>query len=144
MKVSAKTGSRLEHGGEFTRASLGWMRLTSVALILALTTGVAVGASLHPSENNCNMPMDMPGCEHTLPTPPDVASMRLCCLLDCQQPGSTGSVSAQVPSLNLVPVLKISPRPTFILAKPLPQPKWQQGSSFKPPDTYLKNLALLI
>ena len=144
MKVTAESGKRSRHSEGATRARLGiWIRLTSFALALALTTSVAVGVPLHSNESSCSMSMDMPGCEHMEPGTPDVASMRLCCLLDCQQPGSTGSVRVQVPSLNLVPIHKISPRLTF-LAKPLPQPTWQQGSSFKPPDTYLKNLALLI
>jgi hypothetical protein len=144
MKAIAKTRKGSRHSAEVARANLAlWARLTCLALAMALMAGVALGAPLHSSERGCNMPTE-PGCEHMLPGSPGVASTQLCCLLDCQEPGSTGSVSLQIPSLNLAPVHQISPKPAFALAKPLPESNWWQGSSFRPPETYLKNLALLI
>ena len=121
-----------------------WVRFTSLTLTLALTATVALGVPLHSSERGCNLPVEMPGCEHMVPSAPGVADMQLCCLLDCQEPGSTASVSVQIPSLNLAPIHQVAPRPAFVVTKPAATQSWQQSSSFKPPDTYLKNLALLI
>ena len=121
-----------------------WFRVTSFTLTLALGATVALGVPLHSSERGCNLPVEMPGCEHMVPSAPGVAEIQLCCLLDCQEPGSTGSVRAQIPSLNSVPVHQVALRPAVVLAKPVAQQSWRQSSSFKPPDTYLKNLALLI
>ena len=121
-----------------------WVRVTSLTLTLALGATVALGVPLHSSERGCNLPVVMPGCEHMVPSAPGVGEIQLCCLLDCQEPGSTGSVKAQIPSLNLVPVHQVIPRPAVVLAKLAAQQSWRQSSSFKPPDTYLKNLALLI
>ena len=120
-----------------------WVRVTSLTLTLALSATVALGVPLHTSERGCNSPMEMAGCEHMVPSGPSMAGIQLCCLLDCQEPGSTASVSIQLPSLNLAPVHQVAPRPAFVLATP-PHQSWRQSSSFKPPDTYLKNLALLI
>ena len=121
-----------------------WVRVTALTLTLALSATVALGVPLHTSERGCNLPIEMPGCEHMVPTAPDVAGIQLCCLLDCQEPGSTASVSIQIPSFNLAPVHQVAPRAAFVLVKPTTQQSWRQSSSFKPPDTYLKNLALLI
>lgn len=121
-----------------------WVSVTSLTLTLALTTSVALGVPLHSSERGCNLPLELPACEHMVPPAPGVAGMQLCCLLDCQEPGSTGSVSVQIPSLNLAPVHQVAPRAAFVLAKPAPAQSWRLNPSLKPPDTYLKNLALLI
>jgi hypothetical protein len=121
-----------------------WVRVTSLTLTLALTATVALGVPLHSSERGCNLPDEMPGCEHMVPSAPGIAGIQLCCLLDCQEPGSTGSVTVQIPSLNLAPVHQVAPRPAFVLARPAAAQSWQQNPSFKPPDTYLKNRALLI
>ena len=144
MKVTAKSNKGSRHGAKSRAHVETWLRLTSFALALALTAGVALGAPLHSSERGCNMPMEMPGCEQMLPGTPGVASIQLCCLLDCQEPGSTGSVSVQTPSPNLAAVHQSLPKPGFSLAKPLRKPNWLPGSSFSPPETFLKNLALLI
>lgn len=121
-----------------------WVRVSSLTLTLALGATVALGVPLHSSERGCNLPMDMAGCEHMVPSAPGVAEIQLCCLLDCQEPGSTGSVSIQIQWLNLAPVHQVAPGPAFVLAKRTTQQGWRESSSFKPPDTYLKNLALLI
>jgi hypothetical protein len=121
-----------------------WTRVSSLMLTFALASSVALGMPLHSSERGCNVPMEMPACEHMNPAAPGVVAVQLCCLLDCQEPGSTGSPQVQIPSLNLAAVPQVAPRSAFAIAKMLPQPGWKQGSFFRPPDTYLKNLALLI
>lgn len=147
MKLSRQTKSGSKQDGSIPSAKLHlstWLRITSLILVLALAGSVALGAPLHSSERGCNMPLETPACEQMIPSAPGVANIQLCCLLDCQEPGSTTSVSVQIPSFNAAPIHQIAPRPAFALAKPLSQPDWRQSSSFTPPVTYLKNLALLI
>jgi hypothetical protein len=121
-----------------------WIRVSSLILTFALASSVALGMPLHSSERGCNVPTEIPPCEHMTHTAPGVQTLQLCCLLDCQEQGSTGSPQIQIPSWNLAAVHGVAPRPAFVIPKPLPQSTWTQSSSFKPPETYLKNLALLI
>ena len=147
MNSSATTRHSSQQRREIAPAKLHlsmWVRITSLTLALALAGSVALGVPLHSSDHGCNMPAEMSGCEHMLPTAPGVAGVELCCLLDCKEPGSTGSVTIQVRSSSLAPVHQVAPRPVFVMVKPVVQRSWQHNSSFKPPETYLKNLALLI
>lgn len=141
MKSGAK---QLSSSGPNARQLARWIRVSSLILTFALASSVAVGVPLHSSERGCNVPTEIPPCEHMTHTAPGVDTVQLCCLLDCPEPGSTGSAQVQIPSLNLAAVHQVAPRPALVIPKPLPRPDWTQGSSFKPPDTYLKNLALLI
>ena len=93
------------------------------------------------------MPMQMADCEHMgmEPSAPGVTSTSICCLLSCQEPGPTGSgFNVQRPSLNGAFLNRVVLASPLTLRKPLPQSLWLQSASFTPPDTYLKNLALLI
>lgn len=124
-----------------------WVRFTSLLLAVSMTGSVALGIPLHSSERGCNTPTQIADCGHMgmEPSAPSVTSTALCCLISCQEPGPTGSgFTVQRPSLNgafLDQVVLASP---LTLRKPLPQSLWLQSVSFTPPDTYLKNLALLI
>ena len=121
-----------------------WVRITSLTLVFALAGSVALGAPLHSSNHGCNTPMEMSDCGHMPPSAPGVTGVQLCCLLDCTEPGSTGSVAIQIPSSRLAPVHHPARRLVFVMTKPVVQRSWQQKSSFKPPASYLKTLALLI
>jgi len=121
-----------------------WIRISSLILIFALASSVAVGVPLHSSERGCNVSSEIPACEHMNPSAPGVQMVQLCCLLDCQEPGSTGSPQIQIPSWNSAAVHQLAAQPTFRVTKSLPQTGSMHGSAFKPPDTYLQNLALLI
>ena len=124
-----------------------WVRFTSLVLAATLTGSVALGIPLHPSERGCNMPMQMPDCGHMgmEPSAPSVTATSLCCLLSCQEPGPTGSAfTVQRPSCNGAFLSQVALVPPVTLHKPLPQSLWLQSASFSTPDTYLKNLALLI
>ena len=145
MRFSATTRHSSQQRREIPPAKLHlcmWVRITSLTVALVLAGSVALGVPLHSSDHGCNMPTEMSECEHMLPSAPGVAGVQLCCLLDCKEPGSTGSVTIQVRSSSLAP--QAPPRPAFVTAKPIVQRSWQQNSSFKPPETYLKNRALLI
>ena len=124
-----------------------WVRFTSLVLAVTMMGSVALGIPLHSSERGCNMPMQMPDCEDMgmEPSAPSVASTSLCCLLSCQEPGPTGSgFTVRRPSLNGAFLSQVALTPPVTLHKPLPQSLWLQSASFSAPDTYLKNLALLI
>jgi hypothetical protein len=41
-----------------------WVRIISLVLAVTMTGSVALGIPLHSSERGCNMPMQMPDCEH--------------------------------------------------------------------------------
>ena len=124
-----------------------WVRFTSLVIALTMTGSVVLGIPLHSSERGCNMPMQMADCEQMgmEPTGPSVTPTSLCCLLSCQEPGPTGSgFTVQRPSLNGAFLSQVALAPPVTLPKPLPQSLWLQSVSFSSPDTYLKNLALLI
>ncbi len=122
------------------------VRITSLALALALGATVALGTPLHSSAR-CNMTMEMTGCEHMGmdPSAPAVTSIALCCLLNCQEPGPLGSAfTVQSPTFNGAFLSQVALAPTLTLPKPFRHSNWLHSSSFTSPETYLKNLALLI
>jgi len=124
-----------------------WIRFTSLTLALALSCSVALGMPLHSSDLGCNMPMEMTVCEHMgmEPSAPGVTPTSLCCLLACQEQGSTGTAfNLRIPVFAVAFLHRAAQTPPITLPQPLPQAKRLESSSFTPPDTYLKNLALLI
>ena len=124
-----------------------WVRFISLVLTVSMTGSVALGIPLHSSERGCNTPTQMADCEHMgmESGAPSVTSTALCCLISCQEPGPTGSgFTVQRPSLKGAFLYQIALTSPLMLRKPLPQSLWLQSASFTPPDTYLKNLALLI
>jgi hypothetical protein len=124
-----------------------WLQMTSLVLGLALAGSVALGAPLHSSERGCNMPMEMNGADHMgfEPSAPGVTPTLLCCVLDCQEPAPTGtSFDARVPSFNPAFLYQVTPPARFPLPGSLAQLMWLQSPPFTPPETYIKNLTLLI
>jgi len=91
--------------------------------------------------------MEMTVCEHMgmEPSAPGVTPTSLCCLLACQEQGSTGTAfNLRIPVFAVAFLHRAAQTPPITLPQPLPQAKRLESSSFTPPDTYLKNLALLI
>ena len=124
-----------------------WVRLTSLTLTLILAASVSLGLPLHLPDDGCNpAEMHANGCERMgiEPSAPGVAGTALCCLLDCREPGPTGSAfNLRTPTFNVVPVYPtVLPRPVTL--RQLPQQQWLQSACFTPPNSYLKNLSLLI
>ena len=124
-----------------------WVRITSLTLTLMLAASVSMGLPLHLSDNDCT-PAEMQedgGCERMgiEPGAPGVADTAICCLLDCREAGPTGSAfNLRTPTFNVAQVYRTVLPPPVTLRQ-LPQEQWLQ-SSFTPPKSYLKNLALLI
>lgn len=136
--------------GTTTKQNVGiaaWVRITSFTLTLMLMASVSLGLPLHQSDNDCNpAKMQASGCERMgkEPSAPGVAGTAICCLLDCRETGPTGTGSNQpLPRLNVVSVDRPVLRPPVTLRQ-LPQEQRLQSSCFTRPNSYLKNLSLLI
>ena len=124
-----------------------WVRITSFTLTLMLASSVSLGLPLHLGDNGCKpAEMQADGCEPMgmEPSAPGVAGTALCCLLDCREPASTGSAfNFRIPRFNVASVYRtVVPSPVTL--RQLPPEQWLQSSSFTPPNSYLKNLSLLI
>ena len=120
-----------------------WVRFSSLVLAVSMTGAVAVGIPLHSSDRGCNAPTQIADCEHMGRA--SVTSAALCCLISCQEPAHPGSeFTVQRPSLNGGFLHQVALASPLTLRKPLPQSFLLQSASFTPPETYLKNLALLI
>lgn len=120
-------------------------RITSFVLTVMLAAAVSFGFPLYPRDSDCNpAELQTAGCEHMGIVPnAGVSGAVVCCLLDCQDPGPT-AVAYKMP----LPVFKVValnvPVTSYESTKRSPQERWLQRSPFAPPDTYLRNLALLI
>jgi hypothetical protein len=136
--------------GKATKQNVGiarWVQITSFTLTLMLAASLSMGLPLHLSDNGCNpAEMQANGCERMgiEPGAPGVADTAICCLLDCREAGPTGSAFIlRTPTFNVAPVYRTF-LPPPVTPRRLPQEQWLQSSSFTPPNSYLKNLALLI
>src|SRR5574341_334910 len=116
-----------------------WIRITTLSLVLTLVGSVAVGMPLHSSDLGCNMRMEMSGCEHMgmEPSAPGVTPMALCCLLNCQEPGATGTednLRLQVFGVAFLHRAALT-SPTTLPGR-LVQDRWLQRFSYNPPKPY--------
>ena len=118
-------------------------RLTSPVLAIFMLTA-AMGVGAHQQEGTCPMSKLPDCCKKAQSNGPAASLARLCCNLNCSEPGSTGNSSASTRSthgaMNAVVVLAgaaFSSKIEFT-------PRLQQ---FRPHDSsprYIKHLALLI
>jgi hypothetical protein len=90
--------------------------------------------------------MNTSGCEHAemKPSPLQVTSTGLCCFLDCQEPGPTGTFSLRIPAFSIASSHPAELISAMTLPKQVSTATWFNSPSFTPPNTYLKNLVLLI
>jgi hypothetical protein len=130
--------------------SLSCMVKCGIALILVivLVSGALAGVPLHSGEKHCPMMGTDDCCEkaQSQSTTPQVYAARLCCSLNCNVPGSTGTTSTlpKAPSSTLaLPSALLTPAvyaaPTLRLPGNL-TPECNQHS----PPIYIQHLALLI
>jgi hypothetical protein len=119
----------------------------SVGLILALTGGV-VGVSAHESEGSCPMG-NMPECckkAHSSGDSPEISMARLCCNLNCSEPGSGGNGNTSSFSNQSGTLLSSA---ILTNAKPLTYPTaflvdLPSNNSHDSNPKYIQHLALLI
>src|SRR5262249_43216990 len=123
------------------------MWFISLGLIVSLASGV-IGISAHESEGSCPMG-NMPNCckkAHSAGDTAEVSMARLCCNLNCSEPGSGGNANSSsfssqpgnVPSIAMVPNAYQVNRNYF-------SPYYPHANS--PHDShpkYIQHLALLI
>src|SRR5713226_9807822 len=89
-------------------------RLASLALVLVIGGTAFAGIPLHSNEQECSIP-EMAGmdcCRKAAQAEnltPEVSTARLCCALNCSQPGTTGSTATQLPSSSTVQPLALHP-----------------------------------
>lgn len=121
--------------------------LTSLVLIAALGGSALSGMPLHASERACNMAgmMDCCAVARAQDDVPEVSAARLCCTINCPQPGTTPTNSFQ----RSAPLLVIALHPATI-QPPLAVPgsrlysNSSQNYLHNSQPTYIRHLALLI
>jgi hypothetical protein len=109
-----------------------------------LTAAVGVGA--HQQEGSCPMSNLPDCCKKARSHAPEASMARLCCNLNCSEPGSTGdssssSFSAQQGTAPSIPIALNAAQFDFRIVLP------RQPQQIHPPEShpkYIKNLALLI
>jgi hypothetical protein len=122
-------------------------RLAILFLALGLTASTVVGVHAGAHEGSCPM-ANMPDCckkAHSPSNTPEVSMARLCCSLNCTEPGSSGSnvspgfstPQAIGPGNALVPVASFVG--SFVLTRDLQSPHRQSSA-----PKYIQHLALLI
>ena len=117
--------------------------LTSFLLVLTLGSGVLAGTPVHSSAGESGM---MDCCKKALEQneSPHVAAARLCCAMNCNEPGSTTSSPGQAfTQTGLEPSPSVVLLPPASNYKPLNVRYAETGSSSSKP-AYILNLALLI
>jgi hypothetical protein len=124
--------------------------LTSLLLIITVAGGALAGFPLHSDEQECSM-MGMSCCATALgaqedgETTPAATTARLCCALNCPQPGSSGSITTLRLSPSVANALHQSAlRPPIVL--PISLLRFN-NTPISPPGAqpaYIRNLTLLI
>ena len=129
--------------------------LTSLVLIIGLAASALAGFPLHSEERGCSMMGDMSCCATALgaqeeeegetETTHAVATARLCCALNCPQPGSSGTIT----TLRLSPSVSnalhhAGLRPPVVVPVLLQRFNSTQISLPGDQPAYIRNLALLI
>jgi hypothetical protein len=119
--------------------------LTSVALTIVMLIA-AVGVGAHQQEGSCPMSKLADCCKKARRQSPEASMARLCCNLNCSEPGSTGdssssSFSAQQGTAPNTPVAVNAAQFNFRIVLR------RQSQQIYLPDSnpkYIKHLALLI
>jgi len=122
---------------------------TSLLLILTLGAGVMSGMAMHSEQEKCAHGMSGMDCckkAQGQGSGLEVATARICCAVNCLQPGTTGSPRVQVPKTSLVLPIALHPAQQSALPQMIPVSPWNRSHG-PPPDshpTYIRNLSLLI
>src|SRR4051812_7743281 len=115
-------------------------------ILVAAILGGAVGLGAHEDEGSCPM-TNMPGCCKKAQSPsntPEVSMARLCCNLNCSEPGSSGSnASSFSPQAGLAPNVLLMPRAVSFNGIGLTDYRQNPHKKDSNPK-YIQHLALLI
>ena len=122
---------------------------SSLILILVLGGTVLAGLPLHHAEDSCSMSgMAMQDCckmAEGQTTSPEVVAARLFCVINCEQPGTTGAQftwRAPIFKINSLPIALICSSIHFV--HPLLRPTSTAVPRLNQQPSYIRNLALLI
>jgi hypothetical protein len=123
-------------------------RLTALFLLLLMTGSTLAGVPMHSGERECHMVGMMDCCAKARMKSdrPEVKAARLCCTLNCTEPGTTpppGSfkISPQLAAvLDSVLVPRVSSLQNSGPAHSFSPPGYRQNSN----PAYIRHLALLI
>ncbi len=123
-------------------------RLLAAAMLLALTGSVSAGLPLHVERAACPMggAFDCCAAARMQSDAPQVSAARLCCVINCTLPGTSGPANAfNLPQLSAVTLHAALP-PTAALAQTLASSRTHAPPAHlaHAPPAYLRHLALLI
>jgi hypothetical protein len=121
---------------------------TSLFLILTLGASVVSGMPLHSNEEKCAM-HGMSDCCKTAQghgDETDVASARVCCVVNCTQSGTTNPSGGQLPKAStiLATVYPVLVQPTIPTRFQFHILSWSHSPPQSSNPAYIRNLALLI
>ena len=125
-------------------------RVTTFVLIAVVAVGALAGVHSHAGEHDCPMAGMADDCcakAREDGGEPQVSAARLCCALNCTEPGTTGPTGAFELSSTVAQALHSGAVPPAVAAtsqQPLPRSRHVSES---PPDShpaYIRHLALLI
>lgn len=125
-------------------------RVTTFILTAAVAVGALTGVHAHAGEHDCPMAGMGADCCATAREDggkPQVSAARLCCALNCTEPGTTGPTGAFELSATAVLALYTGAVPPAAASSSWqPRPRSRRASE-SPPDShpaYIRHLALLI
>lgn len=124
--------------------------LTAFVLLLIMTGSALAGIPMHSGEQGCAM-SDMAGMDccakaQAQSEAPAASVARLCCALNCSQPGSTNA-PANVLRLSPLRAIVLHPatiQPPAAIVNPRFDSDWTQVHPQNSKPTYIRHLALLI
>jgi hypothetical protein len=123
---------------------------TSLFLILTLGASVVSGMPLHSNEEKCAMHgmsgMDCCKTAQGHGEATDIASARVCCVINCPQSGTTNPSGGQLPKTStvLAAVYPAITHPSIPTPIPFPISSWAHSPPRGSNPAYIRNLALLI
>lgn len=123
-------------------------RLTALVLLLLMTGSTLAGVPMHSGERECPMAGKMDCCAKARmkSNKPEVKAARLCCALNCTEPGTPPPAGSFELSPQLAVVLdsvlvpRVSSSQSSGRAHPFAPPGYRQNSN----PAYIRHLALLI
>jgi hypothetical protein len=123
-------------------------RLTALSLLLLMTGSTLAGVPMHSGERECHMAGMMDCCAKARMkgNKPEVRAARLCCALNCTEPGTTTPAASFKLSPQLAVVLGsvLVPRTTSLQSPDPAQPSLPHGYRQNSNPAYIRHLALLI
>lgn len=131
------------HSEAYVESALAMRKwFTSLVLLAALSGGVTAGVPMHSSMNEDMMDCCKAALAHD--DSPATSAARLCCALNCQEPGSTTATVAQTASVSPPSTLAVIPPVVAHDFNPSLHAYFVSAHLRTSQPQYILNLALLI